>query len=101
MIVYSKQVIGMLSIKEKDNIYNIEIRQSNCLSVFVATNTETNKSYIYDFFSDEQHLKNIIKSGKTLFFDKVVKIRLNLKYKENFILLKHLVKFYNIECYYE
>ena len=56
---------------------------------------------LYNFFADEEHLKRIIKLDKVPFGnDEIVSLELNCKYKESLKMLKHLVKFYPIKCYY-
>lgn len=56
---------------------------------------------LYSFFADEQHLKNIIKNDNRAFFDNVVSIELNCKYKECMTMLKHIVKYHKVICYHE
>lgn len=69
--------------------YEIEIRQGNCLAVFIY---ETGEGYgLYNFYADLDHIKRIKKShkGKLLLYDKVVSCRLNLRYKESVTLAKY------------
>jgi hypothetical protein len=105
MLRYNGTTIGTMVIEQDGKRFTIQIRQSNCLATFIhVTKAEDKKGYyhtLYTFFADEKHLKNIIKGDGTPFADKVVKIKLNMQYKECFTLLKHLVKFYKIECYYK
>ncbi|MBQ2398232.1 MAG: hypothetical protein II304_14540, partial [Bacteroidales bacterium] len=62
---------------------------------------------LMQFFANAEHLKNVCKAvdkGEMkgiLPYDEVNEIRLNMRYKESAKLLKHLVKYYNITCYYE
>lgn len=102
-ITYNKNVMGTMSIKQGANKFKIQIRQGNCLAVFIHASKQEDGKYLhtlYSFFVDEAHLKRII-NGDRPFWDKVVSIELNLYYKECATLLKHLVKFYKVKCYYK
>lgn len=108
-ISYNGNVIGTMTVTQGDNKFNIEIRQGNCLAVFIhryKIDEQIHSSLQY-FFADEQHLKNICKAVdkkemEGIFpYDEVNEIRLNMRYKESAKLLKHLVKYYEINCYYE
>ena len=105
MIRYNGETIGTMVIEQKGQKFGIQIRQGNCLAVFIhVRKDEEGEGYIhtlYNFYSDEKHLKNLIKHYKNPFADKVLKMKLNMKYKESFILLRHLVQFTKIECYYK
>lgn len=103
-VVSSKTLIGKLVIKQGEHEFDIEIRQGNCLAVFIYKSIDKGKEVerLYLFFADVQHLDNIIKGGNKPFFtEEVVSIELNMKYKECYQLLKRLVKFYKVNCYYE
>ena len=100
MVSYNENLMGAMTITQKTNQYTIQIRQGNCLAVFI----HESKEYVtlYSFFADEQHLKNIIKADKKPFWDEVTNIRLNLRYKECNTLLKYFVRSgYEVSCYYE
>lgn len=118
MLTYNGNLIGSMVIEQntangKKNRYNIQIRQGNCLCVFIhvrkATKEELaenpNGKYIHtlnNFFADEAHIKNIIKNQDKLFFDKICKIELNMYFKEAKTLLKYLTKQgYKVTCYYK
>lgn len=92
-IRYSGEVMGVMTIEQDSRRFKIEIRQGNCLAVFIhIAKAEDEKGYIhtlYNFFSNEQHIKNIIKNKDRLFWDKVVSCKLNLKYKECSTLAKY------------
>lgn len=90
------------SIKQK---FTIDIRQGNCLAVLVhirkltpeeIAEAEPGMKYrhtLYTFFSDEQHLKNLLKhEGSVLPGEKVLSIKLNMYYKECNMLLKYFVR---------
>lgn len=103
MITYNENLMGKLSIKQGDKKFNIEIRQGNCMAVFIHVR-KADDGYIhtlYNFFADEAHLKRLVKGGKPFGADEVVRLELNCKYKECLDMLKHLVKFYPIKCYYK
>jgi hypothetical protein len=98
-------LMGTMTIKQGEKKCKIEIRQGNCFAVFLhICKAEDGKGYIhtlYNFFADEQHLKNIIKNNDRVFFDEVVNIKLNCRYKECLTMLKHIVKYHKVTCYYE
>ena len=108
-VSYNGNVIGTMTVTQGNNKFNIEIRQSNCLAIFIHSYKidEQIRSSLQYFFADEQHLKNCCKAVdkgelKGIFpYDEVNEIRLNMRYKESAKLLKHLVKYYEINCYYE
>ena len=114
MLNYSGITYGYLTIKQNNRKYTIDIREANCLCAFIhvrkANKAELKKygpdgKYIhtlYSFFADKQHVKNILKDGQTLFGDEVVKITLNLFYKQSEKLVKLFTKAgYRVECYYQ
>lgn len=84
-ITFNETMLGKMVIEQYPNgetkQYEIEIRQGNCLAVFIYKSKE---GYgLYNFYADLEHIKNIKKSHKgKLLFDKVVSCRLNLRYKE-------------------
>ena len=104
MITYNANLMGKMIIAQGENEFEIEIRQGNCLAVFIHLHDDA--ATLYSFYADEQHLKNIIKGckeeGKRLFWDEVKSIRLNLQYKESIKLAKYFTKCgYEVICYYE
>lgn len=114
---YYEGRIGTLTIEQENagekHRYEIQIRQGNCLAVFIhvrrATPAELERcpkgKYIhtlYNFFADEQHIKNILKNEGQLIGDKVIKIELNTYFKESKTLLKYFTKAgYKVTCYYK
>jgi hypothetical protein len=98
------KLMGKMTIKQGEKKFKIEIRQGNCLAVFIhIRKADDGKGYIhtlYNFFSNEAHMKNIIREYGTIFFDEVVSIELNCKYKECLTMLKHIVKYHKVKCYY-
>ena len=116
MLRYTGTTYGKVTISQKhsdgEHKYTIDIREANCLCAFIhvrkATEEELKKhpdgKYIhtlYSFLADEKHAKNIMKdNGGKLLWDKVVKIDLNMAYKESWTLLKYFVKSgYKVKCY--
>ena len=103
-ITFNKNIMGKLVIKQDKREFEIEIRQGNCLAVLINryVNEEgVTMNQLYSFYSDAKHLDNIIKSNGSPFFDEVVSIELNMKYKECEQLLRRFVKFHKVTCYYE
>lgn len=104
MLVYSNDIVGNVIIKHNGYTSNLEMRLGNVLAVFISEGIDENgeiRKYLYTFFEDEKHLKNMKREGFKPFAGDEVKIRLNMKYKENYKVLKYLVEYYNIECYFE
>lgn len=90
--------------------FKITIFTCNALAAFVYddywTETETDKKHhyqaLYSFFADAQHAKNILKNNESLFYDKVVSIKLNIFFKQAITLLKILTKAgYKVNAYYK
>lgn len=111
-LTYSSEMLGTLTIKQHNRNFKIDIRRGNCLAVFVYVrknpdSTGKHDKYIHtlwNFFADEQHIKNCEKSyGDPLdiFMGEIVSVKLNLFYKESNILLKHIVKHHEVKCYYK
>jgi hypothetical protein len=108
-IQYNGNVMGTMVITQNGQKYKLEIRQGNCLAVIMHVCKQDDGTYLHtlmDFFADEQHLKNrcaAVDKGndKTLLLYDTKSIKLNMRYKECATLLKHLVKYYKITCYYK
>lgn len=108
-VTYNANVMGKMTITQGQHKFEIEIRQGNCLAILIHRYEIDGQMYasLQTFFADEQHLNNCCKAVdkgemKGIFpYDEVNEIRLNMRYKESAKLLKHLVKYYEINCYYE
>jgi hypothetical protein len=108
-ITYNGNVMGKIVITQNEQKFTLEIRQGNCLAVIIHSNKEPDGTFTHtlmQFFADEEHLKRMCKSvdkeeEKAPIFYDVKSIRLNMRYKECATLLKHLVKYYKITCYYK
>lgn len=103
-VTFNKNLMGKMTIKQNDQTFDIEIHQGNCLAVFIykyKNELGENMCGLYSFFADEEHIKNIVKNENRVFFDDVVCISLNCRYKECLKMLKHIVKFHQVTCYYE
>ena len=120
-IRYNGNIMGTVTIaqqrkdEDKPRKYKIQIRQGNCLAVFLHVykfeNLEDPKKcwmhQLINFFDDEQHIKNCMKNFPShdcldFFFGKVVSVKLNLFYKESNILLKYFVRSgHKVTCYYK
>ena len=97
-------LMGTMTIKQGENKFKIQIMQGNCLAVFIHVSKQEDGRYLhtlYSFYADEAHLKRIIKNDGKPFWDEIVSIELNMYYKECATLLKHLVKFHKVKCYYK
>lgn len=104
MITYTEERLGTMVISQQGKEYEIQIRRGNCLAVFIYVCQKEDGSYnhaLYNFFADEKHLKNIIKEYGNPFSDEIKSVKLNMKYKESFILLKSFIQFFPIDCYYQ
>lgn len=112
-INYNGTTIGKIVIKQGENKFNLQIRQGNCLAVIINVRKVTEEELmkypkakyvdtLYSFFSDERHMKSIMKDYGNLLEDEVISIELNMFYKENYTLLKYFVKSgYKVKCYYK
>lgn len=108
-ITYNGNTMGVITIDQKEQEFELQIRQGNCLAVIIHSNKEPDDTFTHtlmQFFADEAHLKRTCKAvdkgeEKTPIFYDVKSIRLNMRYKECATILKHLVKYYEINCYYE
>lgn len=111
-IQYNGNTMGVITIDQNGSEFELQIRQGNCLSVIIGVGKNEDGETIHtlmQFFADEEHLKNVCKAvdkgeykgyEAPIFYD-VKSIRLNMRYKECAKILKHLVKYYEINCYYE
>lgn len=102
MLRYNENRMGTLTIEQNGQEFEIQIRQGNCLAAFIHVSRCENgyNHELYGFFADAQHLKNIIKGSGEPFADSVKRVQLNMRYKECYTMLRQLVKFYRVECYY-
>lgn len=53
-------MMGTITIKQGENKFKIQIRQGNCLAVFIHVGKQDDGTYLHtlmQFFSDEEHLK--------------------------------------------
>lgn len=103
-VTFNNNLMGKMTIKQGENTFDIEIRQGNCLGVFIYRYVDENGQKmcgLYAFFADVDHIKNIIKHEGKMFFDEVIEISLNCRYKECLKMLPYIVKQHNVECYYE
>lgn len=121
-IRYNGNTMGVVYIEqqrngeEKPRKYKIQIRQGNCLAVFLHIYKQKNPEdpkrpwvhQLINFLADWVHLENIIKEWKTDVFarmlsaDKITKVKLNMFYKESKTLLGYMVRDgLNVECYYK
>lgn len=108
-IQYNGNTMGVITIDQQGNKFELQIRQGNCLAVIIHSNKEPDGTFTHtlmQFFDCEETLKRMCKAvdkdeGKAPIFYDVKSIRLNMRYKECATLLKHLVKYYKITCYYK
>ena len=123
-IHYNGNTIGVVTIAqqrrdgEKPRKYKIQIRQGNCLAVFLYVYKKENPEdpkmcwvhQLVNFLADEQHLKNILAREeykknafmRMLSADRICDVKLNLFYKECQTLLKYMVRDgLKVKCYYK
>lgn len=100
MVTFTNEKIGSFTLVQDGNEFEIEIRRGNCLAVMIY---DTGECYsLFNFYADEQHIKNILKNGSKLFNDKIKNMRLNMKHKESKTLLKYFLnEIDEIICYKE
>lgn len=78
MVTFNENLIGTLKIKQGENVFDVEIRDGNCLAVLIY---DAGESYnLYSFYADKNHLSNIYKEEGRVIFDEVVECRLNYRY---------------------
>lgn len=90
-------------------LVTIKIHWANALCAFIHHyKDEKGEKYVQliSFFADEQHIKNCEKNFTShdpvdFINGKVESVKLNLYYPESKILLKHIVKYHNVTCYYK
>ena len=108
-IQYNGNTMGVITINQEGSEFELQIRQGNCLAVIIHSNKEPDGTFTHtlmQFFADEEHLKQIcegvdgVEVKAPIFYD-VKNIQLNMRYKECATMLKYLVKYYKITCYYE
>jgi hypothetical protein len=108
-IQYNGNTMGVITIDQNGQEFELQIRQGNCLAVIICVGKDEEGETIHtlmQFFADEAHLKRMCKAvdkgeEKTPIFYDVKSIRLNMRYKECETLLKQLVKYYKITYYYK
>ena len=99
MLRFTETLLGKMVIEQNNKKWTIEIRQGNCLAVFVYKNGDGWD--LYSFFCDSDHIKRMAKAGR-IFSDEVKSMRLNLRYKESQTLAKLFTQNgYEVTCYYE
>lgn len=100
-----KDLMGKITIKQKEKEFVINIYDGNCLAIFLCeyTDEKGDECYmLYDFLSDKKHVDSIVKRNRKIICDEVVDMELNLFFKNANTLLPYLVKEgYTIKCYYK
>lgn len=81
--------------------FPVTIWDGNCLAVFTTEDKENR--YLFMFFGNEQHVKNIIEDHGSLWgSDSVSRVRLNMYYKASRQLLDIFTRNgYKVTCYYK
>ena len=111
-INYSSVKLGEMTIRHGERKFKIQIRQGNCLAVFIHVRKMTEGEYgykkglyvhsLYLFFNDENHIKECIRHFGDMFDDEIVSIHLNTYYKESMTLLKHMTRCgHQVTAYYK
>ena len=114
---YDGTTIGKVRIaQERDGKklhFEIQIRQGNCLAVLIHVRKCTPEEQdghperrymhtLYTFYSDAEHMKNLLKHEGDVLFDEVTSISLNMYYKQCATLLKYFTKAgHKVTCYYK
>lgn len=100
MLTYTDETIGTIVIKQNGHKFRLQIRRGNCLAVIIHEGEDSDT--LYNFVSNEKHLKNMQKGGAKIIYDDVVSIKLNMLYEENYTLLKYFVEEgHKVQCYYK
>ena len=112
MIHYTSELLGVMTIRQGENRFKIQIRRGNCLAVFIHVRKlkEDERGYkkgtclhtLYMFYNDEKHLARCVKEENDMFGDEVVAVRLNTYYKESFTLARYMTRCgYRVTLYYQ
>ena len=101
-----KTLLGRVRIEQKQNgrpvRFTLCIHPANCQYGAVIWHGKGDHTLI-TFWADDQHCRNLIKDcGGVMCGEKVLRVELNMYYKENYGLLKHMMSSgYKVTCYYE
>lgn len=101
-VTFNQDLLGTFTLEQNGNEFPIEIRRGNCLAVMIYD--QGDNYMLFNFWADEQHIKNIIKhstSTQPLLLGQAKNFRLNMKFKESAKILKYIVKETEVTCYYE
>ena len=63
-IQYNGNTMGVITIDQNGNEFELQIRQGNCLAVIIHRNKEPDGTFTHtlmQFFADEEHLKRLCK----------------------------------------
>ena len=122
MLRYSGNVMGTFTLvqqrddEEKPRKFKIQIREGNCLAVFLYVYKEEEPkdpklpyiNQLVSFLADETHLKNCEKAFKkgqvfaSIVGGKLQNIKLNMYYQDSKVLLKHMLKDgLEVKCFYK
>lgn len=97
----------ILSQKQDENKQEFTINEYWCngLAAFIyeyKSDDGKDMCKLMNFFADKQHLKNMLKDKQELFIGNIIKISLNMAYKENELVLEYFAKMgHTVECFYE
>ena len=103
---YSGVELGYMIVKCDGKEERVSLRQSNALTCWIYVYQENGKWYhtLYDFWADEQHVKNLDKSGYKVLReqDGIVEIGLNLYHKECKKILDIIIRHgYQVNVFYK
>lgn len=100
-IYFNKTCIGTYNYHSRDgHTYKVEMRGGNCDSIHIWID-EKNEAHLFNFISNNEHLKNIEKDKYDI-FENCTDIKMNSAYQPNYKLMKYATKNkHEVTMYYE
>lgn len=100
-----KAVMGELTLKQGENKFKIHICAANAVCAFIYKHKDEKGDEWCDlcgFFADDVHVRRCIRSKSEMFNGKIVKVKLNMWYKNNKYVLEYFTRMgHKVECYYK
>lgn len=100
-----KAVMGEVILKQGETKFTIHICAANAVCAFIYKHTDENGEKWCDlcgFFVDNVHVRRCIKSKSEMFNGKIVKVKLNMWYNNNWHVLAYFTRRgHKVECYYK
>lgn len=99
MICYNYEVMGIIDAVDRfGNPFKVEIRNGNCLAIFLVVNEDDTRS-LYSFVSDEEHLNNMLMGDFHYIYDRCLRAVVDISYSKMQTLLPSLCRKCNVTCF--